>query len=64
MHEDAMLLTDIVNTLMTVNALGSKAILNEFRRKLSQFDITPNDVNTSSAKNIERLLNLCQKPMG
>jgi RimJ/RimL family protein N-acetyltransferase len=60
-YEDAMLLTDIVNTLVTVNASGSKTMLSAFRHKLSHIAITPDDVNIGSAKQIERLISLCQK---
>jgi hypothetical protein len=60
-YEDAMLLTDIINTLTAVNASGTEAILAAFRHKLSQVDLTSDDKDIGSAKQIERLINLCQK---
>ncbi len=59
-YEDTMLLTDVLNTLAAVNASGSKNVLSAFRHKLSQVELTREDVNIGSARAIEGLVALCR----
>ena len=60
-YEDATLLTDVLNTLVTVNASGSKTVLSAFHHKLSQVEFTSDNVDVWSAREIKRLITLCRK---